>query len=326
MPKTLTYYYSSGGELSDGFIESIVDLCKSNDILFIDQSIERDIELNTRYSSKTPLVVVGPYQLNWPFSIKEVEIAINASRDLEIDNIPRSISQQKIIFTNKDRFALWVSKSYVWVISLLIFLFTTVPLIAPWLSLSNRQDQAKRIYAFYSILCHQLAYRSFFLGGIQPFYPRELAGVNVEFSYEEVTGKDPTDLDFARNFTGDDYLGYKVAICQRDLAIYGSLSLFGLLFQLTGKKIKSLHWFLWLIIALFPIALDGFSQLPALTMGLPAWLPIRESTPILRIITGTLFGVGTAWYMFPLMEESMKETRFQLSRKRLIVQKISSRA
>jgi uncharacterized membrane protein len=44
-----------------------------------------------------------------------------------------------------------------------------------------------------------------------------------------------------------------------------------------------------------------------------AWLtpilPYRESTPFLRVLTGFLFGFGTAWFAFPTIEESMRETR-----------------
>jgi uncharacterized membrane protein len=100
--------------------------------------------------------------------------------------------------------------------------------------------------------------------------------------------------------------------------------LFGLVFVLTGKKIKPLPWYFWLAIGLVPIGLDGFSQLPGLASGMPAWVPIRESTPLLRVITGSLFGLTTAWYLFPLMEESMKETRTLLSTKMSIVKQLSS--
>jgi hypothetical protein len=33
-------------------------------------------------------------------------------------------------------------------------------------------------------------------------------------------------------------------------------------------------------------------------------------------MTGTLFGFTTAWYLFPLIEESMNETRMVLEEKR----------
>jgi len=53
--------------------------------------------------------------------------------------------------------------------------------------------------------------------------------------------------------------------------------------------------------------LDGISQLISqLPLNL---IPFRESTPILRVITGCLFGFLTAWFAYPYVEESMIENR-----------------
>jgi hypothetical protein len=50
-------------------------------------------------------------------------------------------------------------------------------------------------------------------------------------------------------------------------------------------------------------------------------LPYYESTPFLRTLTGFLFGFTTAWFMFPLIEEAMAETR-QSFAKRLAALKL----
>jgi uncharacterized membrane protein len=176
------------------------------------------------------------------------------------------------------------------------------------------------IYKVYSILCHQLAYRSFFIGGEQPFYPRELAKVNGYMTYEQVTGYNAEDIATARNFIGNDLLGYKVALCERDVAIYASMAMVGILFGIFQKKLRPIPWYIWIIFAVLPIAFDGISQLPSLSANWPAWMPDRESTPILRLITGALFGTGTALFMYPLMEESVKDMRFQLQRKLQAIQ------
>ncbi|MHB8819976.1 MAG: DUF2085 domain-containing protein, partial [Bellilinea sp.] len=97
---------------------------------------------------------------------------------------------------------------------------------------------------------------------------------------------------------------------------------FSLLFWLTGRKIKPLPWFLWLLFGLVPIGIDGVSQLPSLISQLPDWMIIRESTPILRTITGALFGITTSWYLFPMIEESMRETRKMLAGKKAVVSQI----
>ncbi len=114
----------------------------------------------------------------------------------------------------------------------------------------------------------------------------------------------------ARKFTGDEVVGFKVALCERDVAIYLAILLFGILFGLSGRRIKSLHWALWLLIGLAPIGLDGFSQLFSQFnwQWLSSMLPYRESTVYLRVITGALFGFTTAWFAYPNIEESMNET------------------
>ena len=63
----------------------------------------------------------------------------------------------------------------------------------------------------------------------------------------------------------------------------------------------------WLLIAIAPIGLDGFSQL--LSQPPLGLFPFRESTPTLRVLTGFLFGFFTAWFGYPLVEESMVDTR-----------------
>jgi uncharacterized membrane protein len=110
-------------------------------------------------------------------------------------------------------------------------------------------------------------------------------------------------------------VGYKVAFCQRDVAIYGGMLIFGMVFAATGRKIRPLHWILWILIGMLPIALDGFSQLFSQIPPLD-FIPYRESSPLLRTLTGFLFGFTTAWFGFPLLEESMTETRVVLATKK----------
>jgi uncharacterized membrane protein len=130
----------------------------------------------------------------------------------------------------------------------------------------------------------------------------------------------------ARAFVGNPVVGYKVAICERDVAIYLSMLLFGLVYSATGRRLRSIPWYLWVIIGMGPIGLDGFSQFPALISGLPAWLPVRESTPLLRTLTGGLFGWMTAWYLFPLLEASARDTRIVLQRKMAVIRQGSTPA
>jgi uncharacterized membrane protein len=95
--------------------------------------------------------------------------------------------------------------------------------------------------------------------------------------------------------------------------------LFGILFALLRRKINSIHWIAWILVGLVPIGLDGFSQLlsqPPLSL-----IPLRESTPFLRTMTGFLFGFLTAWFGYPYVQESMQENRKYLEVKLLQARK-----
>ncbi len=221
----------------------------------------------------------------------------------------RAESTGKPVQSLSNKTASWLKKHYLGIINLALAIYVILPLMAPVLMKTGQSGAADVIYRLYKPLCHQLAYRSFFLFGEQTVYPRELAGVAGLKTYEEVTGNDGKDQMAAIAFRGNEQLGYKAALCQRDLAIYLSLLLFGLIFSLSGRRMKPFPWFAWILLALIPIGLDGFSQLIS-QMEMPAlgWLSMRESTPFLRVITGAMFGWFTAWFGLPSIEEMMIET------------------
>jgi uncharacterized membrane protein len=152
-------------------------------------------------------------------------------------------------------------------------------------------------------------------------YPRQAAVVPGILTYEQATGlsgaSDSQDLFMARNFVGNEEIGYKVALCERDVAIYAGILFFGVLYAATGRRFPPLPWYLWVLIGLVPIAWDGVSQL--ISQPPFNFIPYRESTPLLRILTGALFGITTAWFGYPMVEESMRETRQLMARKFLRV-------
>jgi uncharacterized membrane protein len=69
----------------------------------------------------------------------------------------------------------------------------------------------------------------------------------------------------------------------------------------------------WFILGILPIALDGGSQLIS-QIGLLS-ISARESTPLLRSLTGGLFGMVNVWMAYPHLEASMRETRLALAAK-----------
>lgn len=291
---------------------------------------ELDDEQQGIDKAKFPYVKIGPYVLHAPFRKTDLQIALGASIDrashLESvnDTTYKTRLERGHTITKTDRFSFWISKNFMTMVLFVIFIYAGLPFLAPVLMKARLVEPAKVIYAIYSPLCHQLGFRSWFLYGEQFYYPRQLAGIAGVKTFESETGIPSSDVLKARAYIGDEQAGYKVALCERDTAIYSSMFLLGLFFVLTGKKMKPLPWYFWVAFGLVPIGLDGFSQLPGLASGMPSWVPIRESTPLLRVITGGLFGLTTAMYLFPLLEDSMRETRTLLSTKMTIARQLSS--
>jgi len=287
--------------------------------------------LTKAYAEKAPMLDVGLYRMEKTFTREEIELAfskaeskLQEAREKGNDVLVRRMTEP-LRMSKTDLFSRWFSNHYMVLLNLFSFFYLFMAVMAPTLMKVGWERPAKVIYTVYRPLCHQLAFRSFFLFGEQLVYPRELAGVEGFATYGEATGFDENDLITARQFLGNEVLGYKMALCQRDFAIYSAILLFGLIFSATGKKIKPLPWYLWLILGLGPIGLDGFSQLLSqIGLGIFDWLPIRESTPFLRALTGGLFGLATAWFGFPYLEESVQENRREMQLKHSITEQIHS--
>lgn len=200
----------------------------------------------------------------------------------------------------------WFYKKYILVFCLLLLIITLGAFIAPILAHSGVNVAAQPIYAMYSITCHQLAYRSWFLYGNQAFYPLRLAGIQNMLTYEEVTGNSSSDLTSAKKFIGDASTGYKTALCQRDIAINLGFILAGVGFALSKRKWQPISILFWIVLGLLPLFLDGIFQwsgaiFPDLNMNIQ-W----ESTPLLRTATGGLFGITTGLFIFPKLEETLR--------------------
>lgn len=149
---------------------------------------------------------------------------------------------------------------------------------APILLAAGFEGPANMLYALYAGICHQWAFRSFFLLGPQATYGR------AEFEAQAAD---------AFHFFGNEAFGWKMAFCERDLAIFASVLLFGMLYahrwRERGLQPASYAAYAFMIL---PMALDGFTQL----FG---W---RESTWELRLATGAIFGMASGWLIYPRLD------------------------
>lgn len=210
-----------------------------------------------------------------------------------------------------DRFIFWLSRRWLGVFNTLAFLYVGLPFLAPTLMHLGAERAASFIYTIYRPLCHQLPQRSWFLFGPQIAYrlPELMA-----LAGDEVTGA------FSNSFVGNEAVGYKVAICQRDVAIYGAILLFGVLYGLLRRRwdVRPLPWWAYILLGLVPMGLDGGYQLlsyllPLIFPGLS--LEPHETTPLMRLVTGTLFGWATVWLAYPYVQESMADVRASLEQR-----------
>ena len=192
----------------------------------------------------------------------------------------------------------------------------------------------------YQFACHQFAFRSIFLFGDQAVYPRASTEIDNIDTFEERAAKSAAfravyakqigtdeelteqqveealivwndDLQLAaRKFNGDDEMGYKMALCQRDIAIYLAMVIAGIGYGFVRKRLRPVPLWLYVLLGIGPIGLDGFSQL----FGYPPfefWDP-RETLPSFRILTGALFGLMNVWLAFPYLNASFEENAERL--------------
>ena len=214
-----------------------------------------------------------------------------------------------VIWLDKQIYAL--SKHWLAVFNIFVLVYVGLPFLAPAFMKAGLTGPADVIYTAYSPLCHQFAFRSWFFFGEKAAYEAD--------EFQKYAGIDPYDLVArfaAKEFRGNATMGYKVAYCERDVAIYGAIFIAGVIFGILrnmGINIKPVNFILYGLIGIAPIALDGFSQL--FSQAPFNFLPLRESTPFLRTLTGFLFGAMNVWLAYPYVEESFIEVKRDLEAK-----------
>jgi uncharacterized membrane protein len=227
--------------------------------------------------------------------------------------------------------------------TVVIAIYVALPFAAPTLMHLGLRGPGEAIYTLYSPFCHQFGFRSFFLFGEQAVYPRENTGTDLrpfeDYAIEdaefrqrfadyarispELVTRDllnpfTVPLQFAsRDFRGNATMGYKVTLCERDIFIYLAVLVGAIGFRFVRRRLRPVPLVIYVILGLGPIGIDGFSQLfgyPPFSDWLSLW-PARETLPLFRVVTGTIFGLMNVWLGFPYLEISFNETRQQIESK-----------
>lgn len=234
-----------------------------------------------------------------------------------------------------DRIFHTLARRWLLFLNLAVALYVGLPMLAPVLMNAGLTGPAALLYRVYSPMCHQLASRSFFLFGEQIAYPREIAGSRLTPIEAYMPGlpefaeasPDPAEwatfLWPARRFVGNEQMGYKMALCQRDISLYLSILAGGLAYGVLRRRgvVRPMPFWLFLLIGIGPIALDGFSQLfSQFFVGtqldvLARLFPLRESSPLLRSLTGALFGLSIVWLVYPRLDVSFRATAEDIGRR-----------
>lgn len=250
-----------------------------------------------------------------------------------------SVPSEKRFALRLNFLLLSLSRHWLRVTLTILGIYASLPVVAPTLMRLGVTGPAQVIYTLYSPFCHQFAFRSIFLYGEQPFYPRYNTGSPLTPFETYVSGLPqfapdriyslfgtparvgdiyaftPGFQEAAREFLGDPQMGYKMTLCARDIGIYWALFIGGLVYSrpTIRRKLRPVPIWLYVILGIAPIGLDGFSQL----LGYPPFnlWPPRETLPAFRVVTGALFGLMNAWLGFPYLELSFRDTRRQIEAK-----------
>ncbi len=104
--------------------------------------------------------------------------------------------------------------------------------------------------------------------------------------------------------------GHQMTVCSRCFAIYVSFLAGGLLFYFLKNRLKPFHIFYYVLLCV-PMAIDGTAQL----FGVPlprgigpgmqlVWTTLSNNE--LRVVTGAIFGLGSALFVMPYMQQILE--------------------
>ncbi len=239
--------------------------------------------------------------------VSTADIVAEAQRRLQTQRQKAGFAGRRRWAVQLNRSVLWLAHHWLAMANLIIGLYMIGAVIPPILMRLGFTQTAQGFYIFYGISCHQYPFRSWFLFGSKFAYPLE----------EQLS---VVEMNQSSHFLGNDAMGYKIALCQRDMAIYGIIFLAGLGYGIRRKKhtVSPLPIWLYFVFGIIPIMLDGGIQwLSSLVETLfPAWIVYHfETIPAMRVLTGILFGAGMVAAAYPYMDEYFEDIQITLKEK-----------
>lgn len=201
---------------------------------------------------------------------------------------PRTPADDSRIARGASAVVQWIARHWLACFNIAWATYAFLPFLAPLFMHLGWEAPARAVYFLYSYTCHQLPDHSYFLFG-PSLAPQDgqLLAAGMQAS---------SNLYVERQFIGNAEIGYKVALCQRDVAIYGSVFLAGVIFAFMRTWLRPLPA-KWFLVLMLPIAIDGGTQL----------IGLRESNWVLRMITGSLFGIAAVWWAYPYVQDAMND-------------------
>lgn len=235
----------------------------------------------------------------------------------------QTLSSEQKLSRIIDRAAAWLIRHWLWVVIFSLGVWNLLPWLAPVFMRLSWELPARAIYLFYSLFCHQLPQRSWFLFGSQFTYTQ----LDILITMNGST--DPVIPSTMRTFVGASEMGWKVGWSDRMVSFYGGWFLVALAYATVRKRWRGLSW-KWALLLLLPLAIDGLthviSDLGGLREGFResnVWLAAltnqvfapefyngdqwRSFNSIARLITGFLGAIGFIGFIFPFLDKALKD-------------------
>jgi uncharacterized membrane protein len=242
--------------------------------------------------------------------------------------IPKRSSKEELILQAIES----IVRNWFIIFIVLLMLWVGLPWLAPVFMKIGWMEGARVIYALYSFQCHQLPQRSFFLFGSQTMYSLDQI---------QAVGLDSDNLLELRRFIGNPEFGYKVAWSDRMVSAYGSIPLAALVWWPLRNRWRGLSVRGFVILVL-PMGIDAWSHFLSDLAGIGQgfrytneWLmdltgnifqtsfyvgnALGSFNSWMRLITGTLFGIGVVWLIFPLLWETAIKSKISKVRSRQVI-------